>query len=524
MSTGTNANGQGQAARIFQYRDYAKENAAIKLREIAKIRRETGLGFEDADLLYCYRHSEDHLTHEKCRLAETLEHAVARAKAERALNSLNGGGPTLGRGNGHADSAYGRRQQTQEAEPADLGEWNVGEDDELWEHIPPRGWLLGNVFCRGFVSSLLGEGGAGKTALRMAQLISLAIGRSLTGEHVFQRCRVLLISLEDDARELRRRIRAACIHHNIARDDLNGWLFIVSLRARDGKLMMLDRFGRPERGNLGDKIRNAIIARNIDIVNLDPFVKSHSVAENDNSAIDAVVQILADIATDQDVAIDTPHHVAKGINEPGNANRGRGASAKKDADRLVYTLTVMSQEEAEAFGISEADRRLFIRMDSGKVNIARPLRQAKWFRLIGVPLGNKTELYPNGDEVQTVEPWTPPDTWAGLDTELLNRILTAIDGGLPDGNFFTDAAKASGREAWRVVCKFAPTRTETQAREIIRIWVKNGLLAPFEYDNPVTRKRVRGLQVDATKRPDLAHGSSKSRWRKTVDADVAPSL
>ena len=54
----------------------------------------------------------------------------------------------------------------------------------------PRQWLLGNVFCRKFLSQLLADGGVGKTALRYAQYISLAIGRSLTGEHVFVRCRV----------------------------------------------------------------------------------------------------------------------------------------------------------------------------------------------------------------------------------------------------------------------------------------------------------------------------------------------
>ncbi len=69
-----------------------------------------------------------------------------------------------------------------------LGEWDAGDEwdgDGEFRPIPPRGWLLGNIFCRGFVSSLLGDGGAGKTALRYAQYLSLATGRSLTGEHVF---------------------------------------------------------------------------------------------------------------------------------------------------------------------------------------------------------------------------------------------------------------------------------------------------------------------------------------------------
>src|SRR5215813_3465674 len=64
-----------------------------------------------------------------------------------------------------------------------------------WRVIPealavgPREWLLGNVFCRKFVSSLVGAGGVGKTALRYAQYVSGAINRSLTGDFVFKRFR-----------------------------------------------------------------------------------------------------------------------------------------------------------------------------------------------------------------------------------------------------------------------------------------------------------------------------------------------
>ena len=51
--------------------------------------------------------------------------------------------------------------------------------------------------------------------MRYAQYLSLVTGKPLTGEHVFQPCRVLVVSLEDDADELRRRILAARWHHGI---------------------------------------------------------------------------------------------------------------------------------------------------------------------------------------------------------------------------------------------------------------------------------------------------------------------
>jgi RecA-family ATPase len=235
-----------------------------------------------------------------------------------------------------------------------LGEWDAGTDIEVPK---PRGWLLGNVFCRRFASSLIADGGVGKTALRVAQLLSLACGRSLTGEHVFQRCRVLIASLEDDADELRRRVMAAMLHHHVNRDEVEGWLFLAAPGGKAGKLMVADERGRAVESTLAGALRDVVAQREIDIVSLDPFVKSHSLEENGNNGIDAVMQILTDCASAFDCAVDVPHHINKGAPDPGNASRGRGASAMKDAARLVYTLTPMSELEAQTLGVAEGDRR-----------------------------------------------------------------------------------------------------------------------------------------------------------------------
>jgi hypothetical protein len=381
---------------------------------------------------------------------------------------------------------------------AALGEWDAGADQTV---PPPRGWLLGTVFCRRFASSLIADGGVGKTAVRIAQYLSLAIGRSLTGEHVFQRCRVLIVSLEDDADELRRRVLAAMLHHRVTRDEVAGWLFLAAPGGRVGKLMVLDDRGRPVESTLGPALKDTIARRQIDVVGLDPFVKAHAVEENGNGAIDGVMQILTDCAAAYDCAIDLPHHQNKGPADPGNANRGRGASSMVAALRLVHTLTPMSPDEAQAFGIAEGERRLLIRMDSAKVNIMPPMTAAKWFRLVSVRLGNGDTFYPHGDEVQTVEAWTPPDTWDGINNAIANAILTEIDAGLPDGNRYTDAAKATDRAAWQVVTRHASDKTEQQARQIVSTWVKSGTLLRRQYRNPKARKPVSGLYLNPTKRP-----------------------
>jgi hypothetical protein len=386
---------------------------------------------------------------------------------------------------------------------ASLGVWNAGDDVDP---PPPRGWLLGNIFCRQFVSSLYGDGGTGKTGLRYTQYLSLVTGKELTGERVFQRCRVLIVSLEDNDQELRRRIRAARLHHNIAIEEVRGWLFLSAPGKKAGKLVEIDNRSRTCRSTLADLLEEAITKHRIDLIGLDPFIKTHAVDENVNKQIDAVVEVLTDLAAKYDIAVDTPHHTRKGPADPGDADRGRGASAQKDAGRLIYTLTPMTSEEAKAFGLEDEQRHALIRMDSGKVNIAPKLWKAKWFRLVSVQLDNASELYPHGDSVHSVEPWTPPEIMEGVDATQINHILDVIDAGLSDGQRYSEAPRAENRAAWKVVSEEMPGKTEAQAREIINTWMRNGLLERKTYEDPVQRRKVKGLYVNAAKRPSRNEG------------------
>jgi len=51
------------------------------------------------------------------------------------------------------------------------------------------------------------------------------------------------------------------------------------------------------------------------------------------------------------------------------------------------------------------------------------------------------------------------------------------------------------------VQRHAPAKSEAQCREVIRTWIKNEVLIPFEYDSPTTRKEAKGLRLDPSKRP-----------------------
>jgi hypothetical protein len=237
----------------------------------------------------------------------------------------------------------------------------------------------------------------------------------------------------------------------------------------------------------------------LDLVGIDPFIKSHGVGENNNVAIDQDAQVLTDMCSSFNIAADIPHHVSKpkgGDSEPGDANRGRGASALKDAARLVYTLNVMAKEEAEKFGIDEEKRFAYVRMDKGKVNITPPSRKAVWFKLIGVSIGNSNEMYPHGDEVQVVESWTPPDVMFGLSNAQAKEILDKIEEGMEDGRRYSHVSSAKTRAAWKVIVDVEPKINEKQAREIIKVWMKSKVLVSKSYRNEKDRKDEEGLWRD----------------------------
>jgi hypothetical protein len=381
--------------------------------------------------------------------------------------------------------------------PIDLEEWDYADEPD---ELQPRGWLLGNLLCRQFLTAIFGDGATGKTALLIAMALSLATGRSdLLGEHVFLRCTVILLCFEDGEEELRRRLRAARIYYNISKDDIRGRLFIKAINRSDLKLAVQGRDGLA-RGALADALERSITRRTADVVLLDPLVKTHAVSENDNNAMDFVAGILSGIAIKHNIAGGTPQHTRKGPADPGNADTGRGAGSLKDAFRLCFTQTPMQPGDAAGYGVSEDERRSLTRLDFGKVNLVRNDPNARWFELVGVPLGNKTELYPHGDNVQTIRRWTPPDVFAGAGDQVWNAILDEIDKGLDNGQRYSNDGGAKARAAWPVVTRHID-RTEKQARAIIAAWVKSGSLVADDYEDPTDYKIRKGLRVDANKRP-----------------------
>jgi hypothetical protein len=138
-------------------------------------------------------------------------------------------------------------------------------------------------------------------------------------------------------------------------------------------------------------LRHALIKNKIDVLVLDPFIKTHGVSENDNTAIDHVATTLAQIADEANCSIELLHHIRKqgsGGRDEVTADDGRGASSLKDAARCVRVLSTMSHNDASNCGFEGNERRRYFRADegAGKANMSLSVDDADWFRIESVYL------------------------------------------------------------------------------------------------------------------------------------------
>jgi hypothetical protein len=162
----------------------------------------------------------------------------------------------------------------------------------------------------------------------------------------------------------------------------------------------------------------------------------------------------------------------------------------------------MSKEEAETYAVSNAERASLIRLDNAKVNLVLRSANARWFQLVGVLIGNGTELYPHGDEIQTVECWTPKDAFVHLNTETINKILDRIEAGPYPGGRYSPSPNAQTRAAWPVIREFCPDLTDKQCRNVIATWLNTGMLVKRNHEDSKDRHDHPSLFV--AKRPGNA--------------------
>jgi hypothetical protein len=359
--------------------------------------------------------------------------------------------------------------------------------------IPPWQWLYGRILLRGEVTGTAAMGGTGKSTLSIVEALAIASGRALLGEDVPKLLRVVLINLEDTRNTIDKRIAVVMRQYGLTPADIGDRLIVLGKREIKIKVARQLRTGDVERNEQTIRALIRLVHKHhADVLSIDSFIRTHKVNENDNSAIQEVVECYEDIAFDGRCAVHLWHHTRKpsGSGEKVSIESARGASAFIDACRAVRVMEKMTTKEHKELKQIQPDMLTpghYFRTFSGKRSFAPPADQSDWFEIKNITLLN-------GDDVGVVTAWKYPASQVPITPEVTECIIREINEGLPDGQRFSNHAQAAtARQAWPIVQKHCSDKTKDQCRRIVAGWIKEGLLFEEEYDDPVYRRERRGL-------------------------------
>lgn len=378
--------------------------------------------------------------------------------------------------------------------------------------IAQRPWVYGRQFLRGSLSVIVAPGAIGKTSLMVGTALALVTARPLLDKTVWDGpLRVWLWNLEDSGDELARLIEAARLHWRIDVDDIGDRLFVDSGLDGAGLCMAVeDHAGFRILEPVVAELVAELIARQIDVLIVDPFVSCHSVSENNNGAIDAVAKKWARVGVQANCAIGLVHHTKKLNGQDATADGARGASALPNAARSVIALNRMAPDEAAQWGIEGDDRRRYFRAYDDKNNRSPPASKSDWYQLASVDLGNGPEPG-QGDNMQVVLPWTPPDAFSGLSWEHLRDVQAKLGTEEAPGDAPARLSPQSDEWAGETVAAVlgldVAERKGTDAarvKALLRGWLGTGALVQTKEKDPKKRDERPFIRAGIPAEPESA--------------------
>ncbi|MBB4856997.1 hypothetical protein HNO88_000294 [Novosphingobium chloroacetimidivorans] len=370
--------------------------------------------------------------------------------------------------------------------------------------IPVRPWIIPGVMLAGYTHMLVAPGGSGKSLFTLQLGITLATGAEWGGWAPRKRVRTLIVNVEDDIDEQRRRLSAA---RNVMKPDealLPGMMHLI----RNAESIVVAKSDPTRKAVVStpivETLKRYIIENEIGALIVDPFAETFEGDENSNSEVKWAMRIWRDeIARPTGCAVYLVHHTTKYANAgAGDANVVRGAGAIVNSTRISATLMPMTQDEAKLLGIDPEKRNRYVRYDDAKANQSLLSGKAHWFEKISVEIANGTGLT-QADEVGALAPWTPPDAFNDISTHhikiALERISRGMEGedGAPTGERFSlhKAGSTGKRWAGNVLIECFGVEAPV-ATKMLKTWVENGVISELEYDDPVQRKKRNGVTVD----------------------------
>lgn len=381
--------------------------------------------------------------------------------------------------------------------------------------LPRRPWLIPGLLLRGQLTLLVAPPGSGKSLLTLQLAMVCACGLAEWGGwRPRGRYRTLVINVEEDQTEMKRRLFGAHKIMNIHQDDLADNIFL----AEAGSIVVAKADSRTKTvvaTPVLDQIVQTIIELKIDIVIVDPFAETFAGDENSNSELKWAGVLWREVARRTNAAVLIVHHAKKyAQNMAGDMDASRGGGALSGVARIVATLFPMTESEFDHYrtqikkAFPQANRGRFIRFDDAKAQYSLLGSFARWFFKETIGIGNAGDGLPE-DEVGVLVPWPTPGLLSDVDPEKIKYVLDEIEVGLRDesgqplGDPYSPNKAGGNNKRWvGTLLEEHLQVTDKQAKEIINIWLDTGLLVEFKGFPASAKGKERDcLRVDSSKRP-----------------------
>ncbi|MCC7048465.1 MAG: bifunctional DNA primase/polymerase, partial [Alphaproteobacteria bacterium] len=314
----------------------------------------------------------------------------------------------------------------------DRSAWQLGAITPM-AALLPRPWLYRRFLMRGEITTLAAAGAAGKSQLSITTAIHLALGWDMWGFKLAQPGQPqnsIIYNAEDSLAEMSRRLYAECAALGVDPAQVVPHIALVSGKdPAAGRPKLVHMAGGVPTVDTAalNLLLNAAASQRVAMLGLDPLVKLHAgLNESDNSHMDLVMEAIAEIAGQGNVAVLLCHHIAKpggaGTDSyVGNVDAIRGASNITTSSRFAFTLAAPTQDDASRLSLTRGQRERLVRLDDAKMNMALRSSEPVWIE-------KRTILLPTGDEVGA---FVAADMRAATETnraQMAHRLLQERDG------------------------------------------------------------------------------------------------
>lgn len=354
------------------------------------------------------------------------------------------------------------RRPTDVLIPADISGW--------WSDDPPElRYIFHGLLPVGVIAGIDAQGGIGKGWIVQQLVCSACTGRALLPSFVpSEAMNVLWIESEDPPTEIQRRFRKIADAFNLDGAD----------RSRGEKNLRLFPGVRfplvsPAEGTVVVTPHYRELVRHIEqfqprLIVIDP--RSHFFAGDENSNVEVAAFMGHLVALTQYVetgaAILLVHHVAKEREDSETSAAGRGASAGRDAQRVLFSVTKLTPSERTSLGITSP--HLYCKLTNTKSN---------WSALLPRPIFLRRDPYtlPTGGVLREIDAEAEAREISRAVGEHMAAAIAEIVGSNPDNLSITDIWNLKEGKAYRdELASMFPDRatkggTKTALQDAIRL-------------------------------------------------------